>query len=149
MAKPKRVGHLVLNVKDLAASTKFYTEIMGFQISRSRETGTFLTCGKIHHDIALFQAPEGALPVTEGQLGLNHYAVQVEGMADLKQAYQEVKEKGVKLDHNTDHGMTSSIYFFDPDGNRIEYFCNNQEDSAEGLKLMGDESRRNTELVLN
>lgn len=149
MAKPKRVGHLVLNVKDLAASTKFYTEIMGFQISRSRETGTFLTCGKIHHDIALFQAPEGALPVTEGQLGLNHYAVQVEDMADLKQAYQEFKEKGVKLDHNTDHGMTSSIYFFDPDGNRIEYFCNNQEDSAEGLKLMGDESRRNTELVLS
>ena len=149
MAKPKRVGHLGLNVKDLAASTKFYTEIMGFQISRSRETGTFLTCGKIHHDIALFQAPEGALPVTEGQLGLNHYAVQVEDMADLKQAYQEFKEKGVKLDHNTDHGMTSSIYFFDPDGNRIEYFCNNQEDSAEGLKLMGDESRRNTELVLN
>ena len=149
MAKPKRVGHLVLNVKDLAASTKFYTEIMGFQISRSRETGTFLTCGKIHHDIALFQAPEGALPVTEGQLGLNHYAVQVEDMSDLKQAYQEFKEKGVKLDHNTDHGMTSSIYFFDPDGNRIEYFCNNQEDSAEGLKLMGDESRRNTELVLN
>ena len=149
MAKPKRVGHLVLNVKDLSASTKFYTEIMGFQISRSRETGTFLTCGKIHHDIALFQAPEGALPVTEGQLGLNHYAVQVEDMADLKQAYQEFKEKGVKLDHNTDHGMPSSIYFFDPDGNRIEYFCNNQEDSAEGLKLMGDESRRNTELVLN
>ena len=32
MAKPKRVGHIVLNVKDLAASTKFYTEILGFQI---------------------------------------------------------------------------------------------------------------------
>jgi catechol 2,3-dioxygenase-like lactoylglutathione lyase family enzyme len=26
MAKPKRVGHIVLNVKDLAASTKFYTD---------------------------------------------------------------------------------------------------------------------------
>lgn len=39
MAKPKRVGHIVLNVKDLAASTKFYTEILGFKISRQRETG--------------------------------------------------------------------------------------------------------------
>ena len=48
MAKPKRVGHLVLNVKDLAASTKFYTEILGFEISLSRPTGTFLSCGKIH-----------------------------------------------------------------------------------------------------
>ena len=149
MAKPKRIGHLVLNVKDLEASTKFYTDILGFQASRQRETGTFLTCGKIHHDLALFQAPVGALPVTEGQLGLNHFAVQVEDMADLQQAYDEFKVLDVKLDHNTDHGMTSSIYFFDPDGNRIEYFCNNQEDSADGLRLMGDESRKNKELVLN
>ena len=86
MAKPKRVGHLVLNVKDLDASTKFYTEILGFEISLSRSTGTFLSCGKIHHDLALFQAPEGALPVTEGQLGLNHFAVQVEDISDLEQA---------------------------------------------------------------
>jgi catechol 2,3-dioxygenase len=119
MAKPKRIGHLVLNVKDLAASTKFYTDILGFQVSRQRETGTFLTCGKIHHDLALFQAPVGALPVTGGQLGLNHFAVQVEDMADLQQAFDEFKDLDVKLDHNTDHGMTSSIYFFDPDGNRI------------------------------
>ena len=27
MAKPKRIGHLVINVKDLDASTKFYTEV--------------------------------------------------------------------------------------------------------------------------
>jgi hypothetical protein len=43
----------------------------------------------------------------------------------------------------------TSIHFFDPDGNRIEYFCNNQDDSAEGLRLMGDETRKNKELVLN
>jgi catechol 2,3-dioxygenase len=149
MAKPKRVGHIVLNVKDLAASTKFYTEILGFQVSRQRETGTFLTCGKIHHDVALFQAPAGALPVTPGQLGLNHFAVQVENLADLKEAYAEFQAKGVRLDHNTDHGMTSSMYFFDPDGNRIEYFCNNQDDPAVGLALMGDVTRQNKALVLS
>ncbi len=89
------------------------------------------------------------MPVTEGQLGLNHFAVQAEDLADLRQAYQEFEDKGVRLDHNTDHGMTSSIYFFDPDGNRIEYFCNNQDDAAEGLRLMGDLNRQNKELILN
>ncbi|MFQ6030342.1 MAG: VOC family protein [Dehalococcoidia bacterium] len=149
MAKPIRVGHLVLNVKNLEESTRFYTEVLGFQVSRQRETGTFLTCGKIHHDVALFQAPEGALPVTEGQLGLNHFAVQVANFEDLQEAYREFTEKGVTMHHNTDHGMTSSIYFMDPDGNRIKYFCNNQEDTAEGLRLMGDESRQNKELVIS
>ena len=49
MAKPKRVGHLVLNVKDQTASTKFYTEVLGFEVSKERTGfGTFLTCGKIH-----------------------------------------------------------------------------------------------------
>jgi hypothetical protein len=46
----------------------------------------------LSHDtaiIALFQAPAGALPVTPGQLGLNHFAVQVENLADLKEAYAE------------------------------------------------------------
>ena len=147
MAKPMRVGHLVLNVKDVAESTKFYTEILGFDVSRQTETGTFLTCGKIHHDLALFQAPVDAMPVTNGQLGLNHFAVQVADIDDLKEVYENLKDKDVTLDHNTDHGMTSSVYFLDPDGNRIEFFCNNHEDSSIGLALMGDMNRRNKELV--
>ena len=32
MAQPKRVGHLVLNVKDVATSVEFYTEVLGFEI---------------------------------------------------------------------------------------------------------------------
>ena len=36
MAKPKRVGHLVLNVKDQTEATKFYTEVLGFEISVER-----------------------------------------------------------------------------------------------------------------
>ena len=48
MAQPKRVGHLVINVKDVATSVKFYTEVLGFEIALERPgMGTFLTCGKI------------------------------------------------------------------------------------------------------
>jgi len=149
MAKPIRVGHLVLNVKNLDESTKFYTDILGFEIALQRPNGTFLTCGKIHHDLALFQAPEGALPVTQGQLGLNHFAVQVEDISDLKEVYNELKDSGASLDSNTDHGMTSSIYFFDPDGNKIEFFCNNTDTASEGLDLMRSPDRVNKELVLD
>ena len=57
MAKPKRIGHLVINVKDQEASTRFYTEVLGFEVAVERPGfGTFLTCGRIHHDLALFQA---------------------------------------------------------------------------------------------
>ena len=39
---------------------------------------------------------------------------------DLKEAYQRLKEKGVKLDHISDHGLSLGIYFRDPDGNGLE-----------------------------
>ena len=151
MPRPKRVGHLVLNVRDVEASTKFYTEIMGFGISVKRPdgSGTFLTCGKIHHDLALFKAPEGAAPVTPGGLGLNHFAVQVEDFDALKEFYHHLKARGVKADRTTDHHMTKSVYFHDPDGNGIEVFCNTHDDPAEGLAEMRRPGRKNAVLVLD
>ena len=75
MVKPKRVGHLVINVKDVDTSVKFYRDVLGFELALERPGfGTFLTCGKIHHDLALFQAKPDAAPVTPGGLGLNHMA---------------------------------------------------------------------------
>jgi catechol-2,3-dioxygenase len=150
MAKPKRVGHLVLNVKDVEASTKFYTEVLGFGISVQRPdgSGTFLTCGKIHHDLALFKAPAGAAPVTPGGLGLNHLAIQVEDYQELRDYYFRLQKLGVPISRTTDHSMTKSIYLNDPDGNGVELFCNSFEDAAEGLAEMTRPGRKNTELVI-
>jgi len=149
MVRPKRVGHVVLNVSNLEVSTRFYTEMLGFEISRQTDFGTFLTCGKIHHDLALFQAPEGAQPVSQGQIGLNHVAIQVPDMDILKETYRRLKDRNVPIDHLTDHGMTSSVYFYDPDGIRLEYFCNNTATAAEGLEMMRAPGRKNRELVLD
>src|SRR6266446_987741 len=126
MPTPKRVGHVVLNVSNVEASTKFYTEVLGFEISRQTDFGTFLTCGKIHH----------------------HVAIQVEDMEALKAFYQRFKAHNVPLDHLTDHGMTASIYFYDPDGIRLEFFCNTTATAAEGLAVMRTPGRKNRELTL-
>jgi catechol-2,3-dioxygenase len=70
-------------------------------------------------------------------------------MDELKELYQGLKEHGATIDHTVDHGMTASVYFFDPDGNRIEFFCNNTDTAEEGLALMRSSTRVNQELVLN
>jgi hypothetical protein len=44
--------------------------------------------------------------------------------------------------------MTKSVYFFDPDGNRVEFFFNTTDTAEEGLALMRAPGRKNTELVL-
>ncbi len=149
MAQPKRVGHLVLNVSDQDAATKFYTEVLGFEISMERPGfGTFLTCGKIHHDLALFQAAPDAAPVTPGGLGLNHMALQVENFDVLTEYHQKLSSSGIEM-RTTDHGMTRSIYISDIDGNGIELFCNSQEKASDGLAEMRSPGRKNKELIFS
>ena len=147
MPHPKRVGHLVLNVKDVVKSTQFYTEVLGFEIALKREMGTFLTCGRIHHDLALFQAAPDAAPVSKGGLGLNHMALQVEDFNILTEYYHKLDSLQL-VDRKVDHGHTRSIYLADPDGNGIELFCNTFDTAEEGLKDMrNSQGRKFPELV--
>ena len=149
MFKPKRIGHLVLNVKDVQASTEFYTDVLGFEVAVQRPDGsaTFLTCGEIHHDLALFKAPVGAAPVDVNNLGLNHFAVQVEDLEALKELYGNLKEHGIEPS-TVDHGMSGSLYINDPDGNGIEFYFDKFDSAEEGLAEIRRPGRKNTELVL-
>ena len=125
MSRPKEIGHVVLNVTNVERSTTFYRDVVGFQVARYRPngTGTFLTCGVVHHNLALFKAPDGAQPIQKGQIGLNHFAFKVESYKVLQDAHERLIDAGATIDHIVDHGMTRSVYFLDPDGIEMELFC--------------------------
>ena len=138
MSVPKEIGHLVLNVSDVARSTAFYRDVVGFQVSRYGPGGNrnFLTCGVMHHNLALFKAPAGARPLQKGQIGLNHFAFKVESYAALQQAHQRLVAANAVIDRAVDHGMSLSVYFQDPDGIMMELFCDTFASQAEGLAFM-------------
>ena len=76
---PKRLGHLVLTVRDIKKSAKFYTEIVGLTVSDwITDQMVFMRCesGHDHHDLGLAQAPpnlkEGG-EVEAPRLGLEHF----------------------------------------------------------------------------
>ena len=123
MAKINKIAHVVLNVRDPETSVKFYTEALGMELmtfNKEHQTA-FLSFGEQHHDIALFKAPAG---LERSELGMNHIAMQIEGgEEELRQLYSRLTKMGASIDRTTDHGLTRSVYFFDPDGNRLEIFC--------------------------
>jgi catechol 2,3-dioxygenase len=137
-SSPKEIGHVVLNVTDVERSTKFYRDVVGFQVSRYRPdgTGAFLTCGIIHHNLALFKAPEGARPAQKGAIGLNHFAFKVDNYKGLQEAHKRLVEASATIDHIVDHGMTRSVYFLDPDGIEMELFCDTFDTEDQGLAYM-------------
>ena len=110
MSAPKEIGHIVLNVADVERSTRFYRDVVGFQVSRYRPdgTGAFLTCGVVHHNLALFKAPAGARPTEKGAIGLNHFAFKVESYRALQAAHKRLVEARATIDHIVDHAYMNS-----------------------------------------
>ncbi len=138
MSVPQEIGHLVLNVRDVSRSTAFYRDVVGFEVARYAPDGDrcFLTCGVMHHNLALFKAPAGAQPRQKGQIGLNHFAFKVASYQALQQAHQRLAAAKAVIDRTVDHGMSLSVYFSDPDGIMMELFCDTFNSQAEGLAFM-------------
>lgn len=129
--RPKRLGHVVLNVRDLQASVRFYTDIVGLQLSDYIEDQmAFLRCGQDHHDLALAQIPaDGAYrsaTYVPGRPGLEHFAYQLESLAEIEEAARYLQEKGVEIVRGIGkHGPGENLFlvFKDPDGNYCEFYA--------------------------
>ena len=57
------------------------------------------------------------------QPGLHHTAWQLESFEALQDAYRELGQLGIAVEATTEHNVTRSVYFHDPDGNRVELYC--------------------------
>jgi catechol 2,3-dioxygenase len=80
----------------------------------------FFSFGERDHDIAVIKVPDEQ-PV--GSSGLAHTALEIEGgQEQLRELYERLKAHGARVEFTADHVLTKSVYFFDPDGNRLEIF---------------------------
>ena len=135
MIKPKSLGHLVLKVRDLNRSEKFYTQILGLQVmGRLNNKMVFLSAGEKHHDLALFKLQGDAVDAQKMQVGLLHFAWELETLSDLKQAYSFLKKEGIPIQNAIEHGISKGIYFLDPDGNEVEVYCDNPKEEWQRLE---------------
>jgi len=138
MIQARRLGHIVLNVRDAAKSRDFYTRTLGLKVAHEdlAQGTVFLSFGREHHDLALFQLATGPTPEPT-QPGLHHMAWQLGSFEELRAAYQELKAIGVPVESTIEHNVTRSVYFHDPDGNRVELFCDMVEKGFEAMQILG------------
>jgi catechol 2,3-dioxygenase len=126
MICPERIGHVVLKVRDLERTKKFYAEVMGLEVMKvepSIKMAFFASNGRDHHEIAAIEI-DGNIPDSQaGGFGLSHLAFRLRDEAHLRAAYTDLKEHEVKIISALNHGVTKSIYFRDPDGHLLEVYC--------------------------
>ena len=121
----KELGHIVLYVRDLERSRRFYGEVLGWrETNQVGEFAAVFSSGRTHHELLLFGVGPDAAPIPEGpRIGLYHFGLKVGDTDDeLRDALAHITAHGVEIVGKADHGVTHSLYIKDPDGNEVELY---------------------------
>ena len=124
MVKPKQLGHLVLRVRDVEASEKWYQDVLGLSTTNKMAGQmVFMSANeRASHELALMQLGPDAPGPESDRVGLYHFAWEMESFDELKVLYRHIKAREVKIAGIGDHGISIGVYIMDPDGNEIEVF---------------------------
>src|SRR5258705_13168658 len=78
----KELGHLVLYVRDLERSRRFYKDVLGWHEVAGetplRMPAAGFTSGRTHHELMLIEVGPSATPIPEGRrVGLYHFGLKI------------------------------------------------------------------------
>ncbi len=119
------IDHALIAADDPGLVERFFMEVLDFRVaeraidsvSNPEVIGTWLTCGDSPHDLACIKGPDNKL---------HHFAYHLEDWSAILRAGDIFSMDDVPIDIGpTRHGITrgTTIYFFDPAGNRNEVFA--------------------------
>lgn len=127
---PEKLAHLVFRSRNKKAMMDWYGQVLLAHTVFDNHFIGFLSYDEEHHRVAVIEdasLSEGVATAT----GLHHAAFTYRSLGDLLRTYARLRDAGVMPHHAVNHGPTTSIYYTDPDGNRIELQIDNFDDLAE------------------
>jgi catechol 2,3-dioxygenase-like lactoylglutathione lyase family enzyme len=132
----RKLGHVVIMVRELERSVAFYTGVLGFRVSdvypdsMMRGGMVFLRFGGDHHSLALVGGARDAPSARE----LHHVAFEVATLDEVFAARQHLRAHGVEIDFEGRRraGCQVAVEFRDPDGHFLEIFWGLDQVGADG-----------------
>lgn len=125
MAQPvAALSHFGIHVTDIDRMADFYTRVLGLVVTDrgklpDRELAFLSRDPDQHHQLVLVT---GRPPGDDGFNVVNQISFKLETLDDLKAMHRRLREEGVKEFRIVTHGNAWSVYFPDPEGNRVELF---------------------------
>jgi catechol 2,3-dioxygenase-like lactoylglutathione lyase family enzyme len=148
--RPYQLAHLVLRVSSLERSVAWYSEVLGARVVGSGGFFAAITYDEEHHRIGLLEVggaaretetfgastlvrDEAERAVTAGadalqfstEPGLEHVAFTYDSLDALLNTYVRLRDHDIKPILSVNHGPTTSLYYNDPDGFRVELQIDN------------------------
>lgn len=118
--------HFNLKTSRLQEMIEWYGAVVGLKPNYQFPGGAWLTNDEANHRLALLVSP--LLSDDPDKLmhnGFHHSAFEFSSMGDLLDTYSRLKALGIEPHASLDHGLTTSFYYEDPDGNSVELQVDN------------------------
>jgi catechol 2,3-dioxygenase len=123
--------HLLLKTKKLEEMKAWYATVAGLAVQFEFSQGAFLYNDAANHRVVLFSTEKMIEDDDKFvHTGLDHLAFEYDCLEDLLASYARLSEEGIEPFMTLDHGLTTSFYYSDPDGNGVELQCDNFGDWA-------------------
>jgi len=141
---PSKLAHVVFQTNHIKELRDWYCTVLDGHVIYENPHLSFVTYDDEHHRVAFADfAPlsprdtNTELMVKHGeQPGLHHVAFTFGSMGELLDNYVRLRDQGIRPFYCVNHGPTTSMYYRDPDGNRIELQIDNFDTAAEGQAWM-------------
>lgn len=137
MATTPRYAHTVLMTNRMAEMRDWYCTLLGAHVVHENPMICFITFDDEHHRMAFATAPEGHLAERPPHsTGLMHTAYTFPDLRTLLGRYAELKAQGIEPKVPLQHGVTTSLYYRDPDGQFVEFQIDNFSDPLDATNYM-------------
>jgi len=134
----KKIHHVAYRCKDAKQTVEWYTKYLNMNfvlaIAENEVPSTkapdpymhiFMDAGN-GNILAFFELPNQAPMVRDPNTPtwVQHLALEVDTLQELEETKKRLEADGIEVVGITDHTIFKSIYFFDPNGHRLELACN-------------------------
>ncbi len=141
---PSKLAHVVFQTNRMKEMRDWYCSVLGGHVIYENPHLSFVTYDDEHHRVAFVDFGPLAPRDTETELrvkatgppGLHHVAFTFPSMGDFLDNYVRLRDRGVRPFFCVNHGPTTSMYYRDPDGNRVELQIDNFATAEEGQAWM-------------
>lgn len=144
MAKPSKLAHVVYMTRRFDEMIEWYKAVFEAKVQYQNPAFAFLTYDDEHHRFAFANmsviAPTGVASELAAGVGVNHVGYTYANPGELLETYARLKERGITPYWRVHHGVTLSMYYRDPDGNRMEFQVDCCANAEEAHDFMGSEA---------
>jgi catechol-2,3-dioxygenase len=116
---PKKLSHIVLQTNHVRDMRDWYCNVLNAKVVSQNDNLCFLAYDEEHHRIGLV-AFGPYVERNEDAVGLHHVSFTYEAMEDLLENFERLAAQDIRPEWTINHGPTISLYYRDPDGNRLE-----------------------------